>query len=56
VSGNNINPDLLYRARATAKIFSIPSGNWIFNFMVVMITPVAFANIQWKTYVIFAVM
>lgn len=32
------------------------SGNWIFNFMVVMITPVAFANIGYKTYVVFAVM
>mgnify|MGYP002717965208 CR=1 FL=1 len=32
------------------------SANWIFNFMVVMITPVAFANIGYKTYVIFAVM
>ncbi|KAE8391091.1 general substrate transporter [Aspergillus alliaceus] len=31
------------------------SANWIFNFMVVMITPVSFANIKWKTYVIFAV-
>ncbi|KAJ3499350.1 hypothetical protein NLG97_g396 [Lecanicillium saksenae] len=31
------------------------SGNWIFNFMVVMITPVAFANIGYKTYVVFAV-
>ncbi|KAM3538773.1 hypothetical protein ARSEF1564_008316 [Beauveria bassiana] len=31
------------------------SGNWIFNFMVVMITPVAFANIGYRTYVIFAV-
>ena len=32
------------------------SANWIFNFMVVMITPVAFDSIKWKTYVIFAVM
>jgi hypothetical protein len=31
------------------------SGNWIFNFMVVMITPVAFATIGYQTYVIFAV-
>ncbi|KAI5293403.1 hypothetical protein KEM52_005561 [Ascosphaera acerosa] len=31
------------------------STNWIFNFMVVMVTPVAFANIGYKTYVIFAV-
>ena len=28
----------------------------IFNFLVVMITPVAFANIGYKTYIIFAVM
>ena len=27
-----------------------------FNFMVVMVTPVAFASIQYKTYVVFAVM
>jgi hypothetical protein len=32
------------------------SANWIFNFMVVMITPVAFENIQYQTYIIFAVM
>ncbi|KAE8173898.1 hypothetical protein LXG23DRAFT_37235 [Yarrowia lipolytica] len=30
------------------------SGNWVFNFMVVMITPVAFDTIKWKTYIIFA--
>lgn len=31
------------------------SGNWIFNFMVVMITPVAFDTIGYQTYIIFAV-
>jgi len=31
------------------------SGNWIFNFMVVMITPVAFETIGYQTYIIFAV-
>ncbi|KAJ5746836.1 uncharacterized protein N7511_008532 [Penicillium nucicola] len=31
------------------------SANWIFNFMVVMITPVAFNSIGYKTYIIFAV-
>ncbi|KAM0717496.1 hypothetical protein Q7P37_007348 [Cladosporium fusiforme] len=31
------------------------SGNWIFNFMVVMITPVAFETIGYRTYIIFAV-
>lgn len=31
------------------------TANWAFNFMVVMITPVAFANIGYQTYIIFAV-
>jgi len=31
------------------------AGNWVFNFMVVMITPIAFSSIQYKTYIIFAV-
>ncbi|KAI1850923.1 hypothetical protein JX265_007248 [Neoarthrinium moseri] len=39
--------------RAPANAIST-TANWIFNFMVVMVTPVAFANIQWKTYVVFA--
>jgi hypothetical protein len=31
------------------------AGNWIFNFVVVLITPIAFATIGHKTYIIFAV-
>lgn len=42
------------RIRAPANAFST-SANWIFNFMVVMVTPVSFASIGYKTYVIFAV-
>lgn len=42
------------RIRAPANALST-SANWAFNFMVVMVTPVAFASIQYKTYVIFAV-
>ncbi|KAJ6127619.1 hypothetical protein N7523_003231 [Penicillium sp. IBT 18751x] len=42
------------KIRAPANALST-SGNWIWNFMVVMITPVAFANIGYQTYVIFAV-
>ncbi|KAL8772509.1 MAG: hypothetical protein Q9194_004593 [Teloschistes cf. exilis] len=42
------------RIRAPANAFST-TANWIFNFMVVMITPVAFASIKYKTYIIFAV-
>lgn len=43
------------RIRAPANALST-SGNWIFNFLVVMITPVAFQSIQYRTYIIFAVM
>ncbi|KAF7887521.1 hypothetical protein EAF00_009815 [Botryotinia globosa] len=42
------------RIRAPANGLST-SANWIFNFMVVMITPVAFNSIGYKTYIIFAV-
>lgn len=42
------------RIRAPANALST-SANWIFNFMVVMITPVSFASIGYKTYIIFAV-
>ncbi|KAL4896783.1 general substrate transporter [Aspergillus ambiguus] len=42
------------KIRAPANALST-SSNWIFNFMVVMITPVAFANIHYQTYIIFAV-
>jgi sugar porter (SP) family MFS transporter len=43
------------RIRAPANALST-SANWAFNFMVVMITPVAFETIQYQTYIIFAVM
>ncbi|KAJ5722775.1 hypothetical protein N7488_000810 [Penicillium malachiteum] len=42
------------KIRAPANALST-SSNWIWNFMVVMVTPVAFNNIGYKTYVIFAV-
>lgn len=42
------------RIRAPANALST-SANWIFNFLVVMITPIAFNNIGWRTYIIFAV-
>jgi sugar porter (SP) family MFS transporter len=42
------------RIRAPANALST-SANWIFNFMVVMITPVAFDTIGYQTYIIFAV-
>ncbi|PLN85997.1 putative sugar transporter [Aspergillus taichungensis] len=42
------------RIRAPTNALST-SANWIFNFLVVMITPIAFKTIGYKTYVIFAV-
>ncbi|OTB05179.1 hypothetical protein M426DRAFT_57113 [Hypoxylon sp. CI-4A] len=41
------------RTRAPANALST-SSNWIFNFLVVMITPIAFNNIKYQTYIIFA--
>lgn len=32
------------------------ASDWIFNFLVVQITPVSIANIRWKTYMIFFVL
>lgn len=40
--------------RAPANAIST-TANWIFNFMVVMVTPVAFAHIKYNTYTVFAV-
>jgi sugar porter (SP) family MFS transporter len=42
------------RIRAPANALST-SANWIFNFMVVMVTPVSFSSIGYGTYIIFAV-
>ncbi|KAL2441509.1 Sugar transporter STL1 [Exophiala dermatitidis] len=42
------------RIRAPTNALST-SANWAFNFMVVMITPVSFSSIGYKTYIIFAV-
>ncbi|KAF2176299.1 general substrate transporter [Zopfia rhizophila CBS 207.26] len=46
-----INP---IKTRAKANAVSTCT-NWLFNFMVVMITPVMLSNIKWGTYVVFAV-
>ncbi|KAI9694374.1 MAG: hypothetical protein M1820_008974 [Bogoriella megaspora] len=42
------------RVRGPANALST-SGNWIFNFVMVLIAPIAFRNISYKTYIIFAV-
>ncbi|KAF9469079.1 general substrate transporter [Collybia nuda] len=41
------------RVRGPANALSTAS-NWMWNFLVVMITGPSFANIQWRTYIVFA--
>ncbi|UZJ55406.1 hypothetical protein CBS101457_004726 [Exobasidium rhododendri] len=43
------------RIRAPASAIAT-SSNWLFNFLIVMITPPAFATIGYRTYIIFAVL
>jgi len=51
----------LYPAEITPLSIRAPAnaiattGNWIWNFMVVMVTPVAFNSIGYKTYIVFGV-
>lgn len=50
----------LYPAEITGLEIRAPANglstcaNWLFNFMVVMVTPVSFTNIQYYTYTVFA--
>jgi hypothetical protein len=46
-----VNP---LKTRAKANAVSTCS-NWLFNFLIVMITPVMISNIGWATYLVFAV-
>lgn len=46
-----VNP---IKTRAKANAVSTCS-NWLFNFTIVMITPVMLSNIKWATYLVFAV-
>lgn len=43
------------RIRAPASAIAT-SSNWLFNFLIVMITPPAFSSIGYQTYIIFAVL
>lgn len=49
-------PAELYPLRVRGKAVALAtSGNWAFNFALAYFVPPAFANITWKTYVLFAV-
>ncbi|KAI0012427.1 general substrate transporter [Xylariaceae sp. FL0662B] len=50
-------PTEINSTRVRSKMQAIASGwNWMAVFAVVKITPIAFANIAWRTFVIFAVL
>ncbi|KAF1952155.1 MFS general substrate transporter [Byssothecium circinans] len=50
-------PSEVATTRTRTKMQAIASGfNWLFVFAVVKITPIAFANIGWRTFIIFAVL
>lgn len=51
-----VYPPELYPLRVRGKAVAFTtSGNWAFNFALAYFVPPAFANITWKTYVLFAV-
>ncbi|CAM1510939.1 Fc.00g084520.m01.CDS01 [Cosmosporella sp. VM-42] len=50
-------PSEINTTRTRTRMQAIASGwNWMAVFAVVKITPIAFANIQWRTFIIFAVL
>ncbi|KAF4843487.1 Sugar transporter STL1 [Colletotrichum siamense] len=50
-------PSELSTTRVRSKMQAIASGwNWMAVFAVVKITPISFANIEWRTFIIFAVL
>ncbi|OAA51826.1 sugar transporter STL1 [Metarhizium rileyi] len=52
-----VYPSEILPLRLRQKGSSISTAaNWIFNYMVVQITPIAIENIGWKTYIIFAIL
>ncbi|KAK8154479.1 general substrate transporter [Phyllosticta citrichinensis] len=51
-----IYPPELFPLRVRGKAVALAtSANWIFNFALAYFVPPAFVNIQWKTYLIFAI-
>ncbi|KAI1332755.1 high-affinity glucose transporter [Xylariaceae sp. FL0255] len=49
-------PPELYPLRVRGKAVALAtSGNWAFNFALAYFTPIAFAQISWKAYILFAV-
>ncbi|KAI4207682.1 MAG: hypothetical protein LQ349_009828, partial [Xanthoria aureola] len=49
-------PEIMPLRHRTHSAALATASDWIFNYMIVQITPVAIANIRWKTYMIFFVL
>ncbi|KAL2871155.1 sugar porter family MFS transporter [Aspergillus lucknowensis] len=49
-------PEIMPLRHRTHSAAIAAASDWIFNYLVVQITPIAIANIRWKTYMIFFVL
>jgi len=49
-------PEIMPLRHRTHSAAIAAASDWIFNYLVVQITPVAISNIRWKTYMIFFVL
>jgi hypothetical protein len=50
-------PSEINTTRVRARLSSIASAwNWMFVFTIVKITPISFANIGWRTFIIYTVL
>jgi sugar porter (SP) family MFS transporter len=52
-----VYPPEISQTRYRAQIASLSTAsNWIFNYLVVQITPIAFSDIGWKTWIVFTIL
>jgi hypothetical protein len=51
-----LGPEIMPLRHRTHSSAVSAASNWIFNYLVVQITPISISNIHWKTYMIFFVL
>lgn len=49
-------PEIMPLRHRTHSAAASAASNWIFNFLIVQITPIALSSIGWKTYLIFFIL
>lgn len=49
-------PEIMPLRHRTQSAAIAAASDWIFNYLIVQITPISIANIRWKTYMIFFVL